>query len=137
MKNLRRLSLLFLIRNKQSVSRWIIIGVLTNFFDYLLFISIYIQIKSVLISNLISTSCAPTINYYGHYRWTFASDQKHFYSGRRYLMNLFVLWIVSSLIIKFLINLGADPKIAKLVPLFVIAPINFFTLNKLVFKKKY
>ena len=29
-----------------------------------------------------------------------------------------------------------DPKVAKLVPLVLIVPINYFVLNKLVFKKK-
>jgi hypothetical protein len=31
---------------------------------------------------------------------------------------------------------GFEPKIAKLVPLVLIVPINYFVLNYLVFKKK-
>jgi hypothetical protein len=31
---------------------------------------------------------------------------------------------------------GLDPKIAKLVPLVLIVPVNYFVLNHLVFKRK-
>jgi hypothetical protein len=44
--------------------------------------------------------------------------------------------VVSTLIIKGLIVINFDPKIAKLIPILVIAPINYFVLNHLVFKKK-
>jgi hypothetical protein len=32
--------------------------------------------------------------------------------------------------------LSVDPKLAKLVPILLIAPINYFVLNKIVFNKK-
>jgi hypothetical protein len=35
-----------------------------------------------------------------------------------------------------LIVLAIDPKIAKLLPILIIAPINYFVLNHMVFKKK-
>jgi hypothetical protein len=43
---------------------------------------------------------------------------------------------VSTSIIKALVVLDIDPKIAKLAPLIVIVPVNYFVLNYLVFKKK-
>jgi hypothetical protein len=43
---------------------------------------------------------------------------------------------VSTSIIKGLVELDIDPKVAKLVPLFLIVPINYFVLNFIVFKKK-
>ena len=51
-------------------------------------------------------------------------------------MNLSFWWIVSSLIIKSLLEIGIDPKFAKLVPLVFIVPVNYFVLNKIVFRKK-
>jgi hypothetical protein len=51
-------------------------------------------------------------------------------------MNLVFWWVVSTLLIKALIVLDLDPKIAKLIPILIIAPINYFVLNHLVFKKK-
>jgi hypothetical protein len=34
------------------------------------------------------------------------------------------------------VDAGVDPRIAKLVPLVLIVPVNYFVLNHLVFKKK-
>jgi len=43
---------------------------------------------------------------------------------------------MSSSIIKSLIALSVDAKIAKLAPLLIIVPVNYFVLNHLVFKRK-
>jgi putative flippase GtrA len=102
----------------------------------MLFINLYGMVKSVLLANLISTSVATSINYITHHRWTFKSDQNHSKSVIKYLLNSTFWWLVSTSIIKALIVIDTDPKIAKLVPLIVIVPINYFVLNYLVFKKK-
>ena len=52
------------------------------------------------------------------------------------MLNLAFWWIISTSIIKILIVLGIDAKVAKLFPIIFIAPINYFVLNKIVFKKK-
>jgi putative flippase GtrA len=108
----------------------------TTLIDYLIFITVYGAIKSVFIANLISASIATSLNYFTHHRWTFRSDQNHSRSGVKYLVNLAFWWLVSTSIIKALIVLSIDPKIAKLVPILLIAPINYFVLNKIIFKKK-
>jgi putative flippase GtrA len=119
-----------------SMIRWMLVGFFTTATDYLLFISLYGPIDSVVISNFISGFVATSINYYTHHRWTFKSEQDHSKSGTRYLLNLIFWWVVSTLAIKTLIVLEIDPKIAKLLPILVIAPINYFVLNHIVFKKK-
>ena len=119
-----------------SMLRWSAVGLLTNLIDYLLFISLFGLIKSVFIANLISASVATSINYFFHHIWTFKSDQNHSKSGAKYLLNLMFWWVVSTSIIKALVIFNIDPKLAKLVPLIVIVPINYFVLNYLVFKKK-
>ena len=119
-----------------SMIRWIVVGVFTNATDYLIFTSIYGPINSVVISNFISGFVSTSINYYTHHRWTFKSDQNHSKSGTRYLINLIFWWLVSTTIIKVLIVFGVDPKFAKLIPILFIAPINYFVLNYIVFKKK-
>ncbi len=119
-----------------SMLRWMLVGFFTTATDYLLFISLYGPIDSVVISNFISGFVATSINYYTHHRWTFKSEQDHSKSGTRYLLNLIFWWVVSTLAIKALIVLEIDPKIAKLLPILVIAPINYFVLNHIVFKKK-
>ena len=119
-----------------SMLRWMLVGFFTTATDYLLFISLYGPIDSVVISNFISGFVATSINYYTHHRWTFKSEQDHSKSGTRYLLNLIFWWVVSTLTIKALIVLEIDPRIAKLLPILVIAPINYFVLNHIVFKKK-
>ena len=119
-----------------SMIRWVLVGLFTNALDYLIFISLYGPINSVVVANFISGFVSTSINYYTHHRWTFKSKQDHSKSGTRYLLNLIFWWVVSTLSIKALIVLEIDPKIAKLLPILVIAPINYFVLNHIVFKKK-
>ena len=116
--------------------RWVLVGVTTTVIDYFIFITLYGPMNSVFVVNLISTAVATSLNYFTHHRWTFKSDQNHSRSGVKYLVNLVFWWLVSTSIIKALIVLSIDPKIAKLVPILLIAPINYFVLNKIVFKKK-
>jgi putative flippase GtrA len=119
-----------------SMIRWVIVGFSTTATDYFIFISLYGPIDSVVIANFISAFVATSLNYYSHHRWTFKSEQDHSKSGVRYFINLVFWWVISTLLIKGLIVIDLDPKIAKLIPILVIAPINYFVLNHLVFKKK-
>jgi putative flippase GtrA len=119
-----------------SMIRWGLVGITTTLIDYLLFISLYGLIKSVFIANLISATVATCINYLAHHRWTFRSEQNHSRSGLKYLLNLIFWWLVSTTVIKLLVDAGVDPRISKLVPLVLIVPVNYFVLNHLVFKKK-
>ena len=119
-----------------AMLRWGAVGIFTTAVDYLLFVNLYGPISSVFLANLISSTVATTINYYTHHRWTFRSEQNHSRSGVKYLLNLTFWWLVSTSIIKALVVIDIDPKIAKLVPLIVIVPVNYFVLNYIVFKKK-
>jgi putative flippase GtrA len=119
-----------------SMIRWGLVGTTTTLVDYLLFISFYGPISSVFLANLFSVTVATCINYLSHHRWTFKSEQNHSRSGFKYIINLIFWWLISTSIIKILLVSGFDPKIAKLVPLVLIVPINYFVLNYLVFKKK-
>ena len=119
-----------------SMLRWVAVGASTTLIDYLIFITLYGPINSVFLANLFSASVSTSINYYAHHRWTFRSDQNHSRSGFKFILNLIFWWLVSTSIIKALIVLNIDPRIAKLVPILIIAPINYFVLNKIVFRKK-
>ena len=119
-----------------SMLRWGLVGASTTAVDYLLFISLYGPVESVFLANLISATVATSINYLTHHRWTFKSEQNHSRSGFKYLINLLFWWLVSTSIIKILLVSGLDPRIAKLVPLVLIVPVNYFVLNHLVFMKK-
>lgn len=119
-----------------SMIRWGLVGLTTTAIDFLLFTTLYYAINSVFISNLISATVATSINYAAHHRWTFRSEQTHSRSGIKYLLNLIFWWLVSTSIIQALVVLNFDARIAKLVPLILIVPVNYFVLNYVVFKKK-
>jgi putative flippase GtrA len=119
-----------------SLLRWASVGVMTTVIDYTIFIILYGATDSVFGSNLVAAATATTFNYLTHHRWTFKSDQEHATSGVKYLLNLIFWWIVSSSIIKMLVELEFDVKIAKLAPLVFIVPVNYFVLKRVVFKKK-
>ena len=112
------------------------VGLTTTAIDFILFTTLYYAVNSVFISNLISVTVATSINYATHHRWTFRSELNHSRSGFKYLLNIIFWWLVSTSIIKTLVVLNIDPRIAKLVPLIFIVPVNYFVLNYLVFKKK-
>lgn len=119
-----------------SLVRWVVVGSTTTVVDYLIFINLYDATGSILGSNLVASVFATSLNYLAHHNWTFKSNQQHLNSGIKYLLNTSFWLIVSSLIIKSLLVAGIDPKVAKLVPLIFIVPINYFVLDKLVFGKK-
>ena len=119
-----------------SMLRWAAVGITTTAIDYILFITLFGPIDSVFIANLFAAVVATSFNYLTHHRWTFKSNQQHSRSGVKYLMNLIFWWLISSSIIKTLVEAGLDPRVAKLVPFVFIVPINYFVLNKIVFKKK-
>ena len=119
----------------RSMLRWATVGTGTTVIDYLIFIMLYGPTNSIFGANLIAAIVATSFNYLTHHRWTFKSNQQHSRSGIKYLVNLSFWWLTSSAIIKSLVVLGVDPRVAKLVPLVFVVPINYFVLNKLVFKK--
>ena len=118
-----------------SMLRWAAVGITTTAIDYILFITLFGPIDSVFIANLIAAAFATSFNYLIHHRWTFKSSQQHSRSGVKYLMNLIFWWLISSSIIKTLVEAGLDPRVAKLVPFVFIVPVNYFVLNKIVFRK--
>jgi putative flippase GtrA len=118
-----------------AMLRWAAVGITTAAIDYILFITLFGPIDSVFVVNLFTVVVATSFNYLCHHKWTFKSNQQHSRSGAKYLMNLIFWWLISSTIIKTLVEAGLDPKVAKLVPFLFIVPINYFVLNKIVFKK--
>ena len=119
-----------------SMIRWSAVGITTFAIDYILFLALFDLSNSVFLANLISATIATSINYYTHHQWTFRSQQNHSNSGFKYLVNLTFWWFISTTVIKTLVVFGIDPKFAKLAPLVLIVPINYFVLNKIVFKQK-
>jgi len=125
-----------LIKRYGSMLRWAIVGIATTIIDYLIFISMYSVITSVLVANFLAGLFSITFNYIAHYFWSFKSEVDHGKSGIKYLVNLIIFWSLGTLLLKGLITAGIDPKVAKLIPIPLIAPLSFLSLKFFVFKKK-
>ena len=125
-----------LIKKYSSMWRWALVGITTTVIDYLIFISMYSVITSVLIANFCAGLFSITFNYLAHYFWSFKSQADHSKSGIKYLVNLVIFWTAGTLLLKVLITSGMDPKLAKLIPIPFIAPLSFLSLKFYVFKKK-
>ena len=118
-----------------SLWRWALVGVTTTVIDYIIFISIYSVIISVLVANFIAGLVSIGFNYSAHYFWSFKSQTDHTKAGFKYLINLITFWSISTLLLKILITSGFDPKIAKLIPIPIIAPLSFISLRFFVFDR--
>ena len=125
-----------LINKYSAMWRWALVGITTTAIDYLIFISMYSVITSVLVANFCAGLFSITFNYLAHYFWSFKSEANHLKSGIRYLFNIVVIWVISTLLLRALISAGIEPKIAKLIPMLLIAPLNFLSLRFFVYKKK-
>ena len=123
-----------LIEKHSSMWRWALVGMSTAVIDYVIFISMYSVIKSVLIANFFAGLISITFNYLAHYFWSFKSEADHSKSGVKFLLNLITFWSISTLILNSLIASGIDPRIAKLIPIPFIAPLSFLSLKFIVFK---
>ena len=124
------------INKYRSMWRWVIVGITTAVIDYTIFILMYSVINSVLVANFCAGLLSITFNYFAHYFWSFKSEANHLKSGIRYLFNIVIIWVISTLLLKALISAGTEPKIAKLIPMLLIAPLNFLSLRFFVYKKK-
>ena len=127
--------LITLFKKYGSLWRWALVGVTTTVIDYIIFISIYSVIISVLVANFIAGLVSIGFNYSAHYFWSFKSQTDHTKAGIKYLISLISFWSISTLFLKILITAGLDPKIAKLMPIPIIAPLSFISLRFFVFKK--
>ena len=125
-----------LVKKYSSMWRWALVGTATVVIDYLIFISMYSVITSVLIANFCAGLFSITFNYLAHYFWSFKSQADHSKSGIKYLLNLVIFWSAGTLLLQVLITAGIDPKLAKLIPIPFIAPLSFLSLKFFVFKKK-
>ncbi len=131
-----RKNVITLIKKYSSMRRWALVGIFTSVIDYIIFISMYSVITSVLVANFCAGLFSITFNYLAHYFWSFKSQADHSKSGVKYLLNLVISWSTGTLLLKGLISFGVDPRIAKLIPLPLIAPLSFLSLKFFVSKKK-
>lgn len=112
------------------------VGCVTVGIDWIIFVNLYPRIGSVALTNLISGSFSTAFNYFAHHRWTFKSDQRHVQSGVRYGVALFGMYVLNTILVKVFIVVGIAAGVAKLLAAIIQAPMNYFVLNLLVFKRE-
>lgn len=117
------------------ISKWASVGVLTAGIDLLVFVYVFKSNSSIIISNLISSTCALLFNYSLHYFWSFKSNARHKFSSARYLLNLIIFWTTNTFLLKILIFSGLPAYLAKIVVISTLAPFSFISLKYFVFKK--
>lgn len=120
--------------NRSSV-RWFLVGSATFAIDTSIFVTAFHITNQTIPSNLLSGVIATTFNYFSHYHWSFASDRNHRQSTVLYLTFFFIFLFLGTSVLNFLINQGVTPFFAKVGTAGTIAPISFFIMKFVTFRK--
>ena len=120
--------------SKSSV-RWFLVGSATFVIDTGLFLLALYLTNIVILSNLLSGSVATAFNYFSHYHWSFASDRKHKQSTLIYLTFFFIFLTFGTTLVTTLVNAGVEPALAKMGSAVITAPISFFIMKFITFKR--
>ena len=118
-----------------SAARWFIVGSATFVIDTALFLFAFNLTEIAVISNLFSGTIATTFNYFSHYKWSFASDRSHKQSTVIYLFFFFVFLFLGTSLVSFFIHSGLHPLPAKVGTAAITAPISFFIMKFVTFRR--
>ena len=120
----------------KSGARWFIVGSATFLIDTALFLLAFSLTDIVIASNLFSGAIATLFNYLSHYHWSFASDREHKQSTVIYLVFFFIFTFLGTSIVVTLVNSGLEPAFAKVGTALIIAPISFFIMKFITFRRR-
>ena len=120
----------------KSATRWFIVGSATFLIDTGLFLVALSLTDIVIASNLFSGLIATLFNYLSHYHWSFASDREHKQSTVIYLVFFFIFTFLGTSIVVTLVNSGLEPAFAKVGTALIIAPISFFIMKFITFRRR-
>jgi len=120
----------------KSATRWFIVGSATFLIDTGLFLFALSLTDIVIASNLFSGSIATLFNYLSHYHWSFASDREHKQSTLIYLTFFFIFLFLGTTLVTTLVNSGLEPALAKVGSALVTAPISFFIMKIITFRRR-
>jgi putative flippase GtrA len=120
----------------KSATRWFIVGSATFLIDTGLFLFALSLTDVVIASNLFSGAIATLFNYLSHYHWSFASDREHKQSTVIYLVFFFIFTFLGTSIVVTLVNSGLEPAFAKVGTALIIAPISFFIMKFITFRRR-
>ena len=120
----------------KSSARWFIVGSATFLIDTALFLLAFSLTDIVIASNLFSGAIATLFNYLSHYHWSFASDREHKQSTVIYLVFFFIFTFLGTSLVVTLVNSGLEPAFAKVGTALIIAPISFFIMKFVTFRRR-
>lgn len=113
---------------------WVIVGVTTIALDFVLFLLTHSVTHSVTISNFVSVILSSIFNFFMHRLRTFQKTADFRAQAIKYCIYQFLIWLLGTKLILIFIYLGVSLELAKLLPLLVIAPINFYSLKNWVYR---
>ena len=119
-----------------NFTKWLIVGFSSLILDVSIFTLIFDRTEKVLLSNFLAALCSTVFNYLMHYFWTFSSLTKHRESLLRYILNICVIWIVGTGLIKTIIVIGSTPLLAKLIAMALVLPVNYLSLKNFVYRDR-
>ena len=119
----------------KSATRWFIVGSATFLIDTGLFLFALSLTDIVIASNLFSGSIATLFNYLSHYHWSFASDREHKQSTVIYLAFFFMFLFLGTTLVSTFVSSGLEPAFAKIGSALITAPISFFIMKFVTFRK--
>lgn len=119
----------------KSYTRWLLVGSATFVIDTSIFMISFHFTNFGIFSNLLSGTIATTFNYFSHYHWSFASDRNHRQSTILYLIFFFFFLFSGTWVLNQLLNNGVPSLFAKVGTAAVIAPISFFIMRFVTFRK--
>ena len=120
----------------KSSARWFIVGSATFLIDTALFLLAFSLTDIVIASNLFSGVIATLFNYLSHYHWSFASDREHKQSTVIYLVFFFIFTFLGTSLVVTLVKSGLEPAFAKVGTALIIAPISFFIMKFVTFRRR-
>jgi putative flippase GtrA len=112
---------------------WLLVGITTLAMDYLVFLVIYSISGSIISSNLASIVISSFYNFMFHRIFTFKTLGSFKEQALKYVLYQLTIWFVSTILIAFLHKLAVSISFAKILPLFLIAPVNFYVLKKWIY----
>ena len=120
---------------RKSSARWFIVGSATFLIDTGLFLFVLSLTDVVIASNLFSGAIATLFNYLSHYHWSFASDREHRKSTLIYLAFFFIFLFLGTTLVSTFVNAGLEPAFAKVGSALITAPISFFIMKFVTFRR--
>lgn len=114
---------------------WAIVGFSTIALDFVIFLFTHSVTHSVPISNFISVILSSIYNFFLHRLRTFQNTTHFREQASKYCIYQFLIWLLGTKLILIFIHLGVSLETAKLLPLLIIAPINFVSLKYFVYKE--